>query len=248
MECPGWDSADFSAVTTMNMDSAFRSHPTVATDYPGMNGYGLTETFTFITVLKDQEMDVEDHGTVLPGNTLRIIDPVTGLPLPIGETGEITVKGPTLMRGYLGVSPEETFDEQGFFHTRDAGYFTRDGHLHWKGRLSDIIKTGGANVSPEEVDGVLFTHPAIQKSCTLGVPDEKLGELVVSCVIPREGQQLTEEGVRNWARESLASYKVPRKVLFFAEEELPLTGSNKIIRSEMKKIVIARLEAATVID
>lgn len=242
MECPGWNDADFSALARLNSNSAFHDHPTVNSDWRGLNGYGMTETFTFIAGVSGSENTKGSHGTIVPGNIVRIVDPVTGEVVPIGETGEIIVKGPTLTPGYLKSPPEKLFDKEGFLHTADAGYLTEDGHLFWKGRLGDIIKTGGANVSPTEVDEVLFEHPAIQSSCTVGVPHDTLGELVVSCVILREGAQLTEDELRQYAKQYLSSYKIPRRVLFFLEKELPVTGSNKFRRSDLRVIAAKRLE------
>lgn len=241
VECPAWNTADLSAVKYINKNSVMAAHPLIHTDWLQPNGYGLTETFTFVTGIAASENLRGSHGIVLPGNTMRIVDPDTGAILPMGETGEIIVKGPTLMPGYLKVPPEDTFDGEGFIHTADAGYLTEDGHLYWIGRLGDIIKTGGANVSPLEIDAVLVTHPAIQSVFTVGVPHDTLGEIVVSCVILREGQQLGEEELRAFAKQTLASYKVPRRVLFFSEEELPITGSNKIRRSELRGIAAARM-------
>jgi acyl-coenzyme A synthetase/AMP-(fatty) acid ligase len=202
----------------------------------------MTETFTFVTGFRGSDNTDNSYGPVLPGNTVRIVDPATGAILPMGETGEIIAKGPTLTPGYLKAPPEDLVDGEGFIHTADAGYLTPEGHLFWKGRLGDIIKTGGANVSPTEVDAVLVAHPAIQSVFSVGVPHETLGEIVVSCVILREGQHANEEVLRTFARQSLASYKVPRKVLFFTEEELPMTGSNKIQRVQLRKIASELLE------
>ncbi len=241
VECPGWNPADLSAVQYINKNSAMAAHPSIDTDWLQPNGYGLTETFTFVTGIAASENLHGSHGIVLPGNTLRIVDPDTGKILPMGETGEIIVKGPTLMPGYLKVPPENTFDGEGFIHTADAGHLSADGHLYWIGRLGDIIKTGGANVSPLEIDAVLVQHPAIQSVFTVGVPHDTLGEIVVSCVILREGCLLSEEELRAFAKQTLASYKVPRRVLFFTEEELPTTGSNKIRRSELRSITAQRM-------
>jgi fatty-acyl-CoA synthase len=177
----------------------------------------------------------------LGGNTVRIIEPTTGEVLPIGQTGEIVVKGPTLFKGYLKVPLEDTVDGDGFFHTADAGYIMENGHLYWKGRLSDIIKTGGANVSPQEVDAVIAKHPDLQAVFTVGIPDVSLGELVVSCVIARAGTTPDEASVQTFAKQTLASYKVPRRVLFFTDAELPMTGSNKIQRGQLKELVQKRL-------
>ena len=137
-----------------------------------------------------------EPGEPLPGNTLKIVDPLTGAIVPRGERGEIAVKGPTLMLGYIGIPLDETLDEEGFFRTGDGGYIDERGRLFWEGRLNDIIKTGGANVSPVEVDGVLADHPGVKVSQTVGVPHETLGEMVVACVVPQRGRD-ARRGVRS---------------------------------------------------
>ncbi len=241
-ECPGWASADLSALTYVDAELILATHPSIETTWRQPVGYGMTETFTFVTGCAGRLVTDNSHGPVLPGNIVRIVDPQTGATLPMGETGEIIAKGPTLTPGYLKVPPEDMLDREGFIHTADAGYFTADGNLAWKGRLGDIIKTGGANVSPTEIDAALMQHAAVQSVFSVGVPHDTLGEIVVSCVILREGQQLDEDAVRSFARESLASYKVPRRVLFFTEDELPMTGSNKIRRPALRELAAARLE------
>ena len=134
---------------------------------------------------------------------------------------------------------------QGFFATGDGGYIDEKGRLVWQGRLSDIIKTGGANVSPVEVDVELAAYPGVKRSLTVGVPHETLGELVVACVVPDEGQVLTEAGVREFLKERLASYKVPRRVLFLEESDLSETGSAKVKTSALRELVAKRLAAAS---
>jgi len=178
----------------------------------------------------------------LPGVTLKIVDPFTGVVVPRGEDGEICVKGPTLMLGYLGVPLAETLDDEGFFRTGDGGHLDETGRLYWEGRLSDIIKTGGANVSPLEVDEVLGSHPEVKVSHTVGVPHDTLGEVVVSCVVLQDSADLEAEEVRKFLRERLASYKVPRHVLFLREDELVLTGSAKIKSSDLRELAAKRLE------
>lgn len=244
MECPGWATADLSALVYVDKDGLLATHPTIHTDWQQPAGYGLTEAFTFVTGCAGKQNTDNSHGPVLPGNILRIVDPQSGEILPLGVTGEIIVKGPTLTCGYLGVPPEALFDREGFMHTADAGHVTPQGHLFWEGRLGDIIKTGGANVSPAEVDAVLVDHPAIQAAFTVGVPHETLGEIVVACVVLREGHAADASGVRNFAKHALASFKVPREVLFFTEEELPTTGSNKVRRSGLRELAAARLTAS----
>ncbi len=240
-ECPGWAGGDFSSIKRMVADSAFRDHPSVSTGWQGMNGYGCTETFTFVAAVSGEDYNETNQGTVWPGNTIRIVEPGGGTTLPIGETGEIIVKGPTLMLGYLKTNTEDCFDTEGFFHTGDAGYFSESGNLYWKGRLSDIIKTGGANVSPAEINEVLNQHPAVQFCHTVGIPDATFGELVVACVLLRDGATADEGELQAFAKASLASYKVPRKVLFFEESELPLTGSNKVKLAELRALATVRL-------
>ena len=130
----------------------------------------------------------------------------------------------------------------GVFRTGDGGWFDTEGRLHWEGRLNDIIKTGGANVSPIEIDSVIKTCPGVKVTQTVGVPHETLGELVVTCIVPHADAKLDEDGIRGFAREQLASFKVPRRVLFFAESDLELTGSAKIKTADLKALVVKRLE------
>jgi acyl-CoA synthetase (AMP-forming)/AMP-acid ligase II len=208
--------------------------------------YGSTETFTISTAYPactPDEVVAGSRGEVLPGNTVKIVDPLTGVVMPRGERGEIAVKGPTLMLGYLGVPVDETLDAEGFFRTGDGGYLDEAGRLYWDGRLSDVIKTGGANVSPSEVDAVLGTYPGVKVARTVGVPHDTLGEMVVGCVVPSEGSSADETSIRAWLKERLASYKVPRRILFFADEELSLTaGSAKIKLDSLRQLAAERLE------
>lgn len=240
-ECPGWNDADLSCFRYVDANLLLAKHPAVSSTWRQPNGYGMTETFTFVVGDAGDRVEPGTHGPVLAGNIVRVINPDTGEILPIGMSGEIIVKGPTLSPGYLKVPPEETFDADGFMHSGDCGHFTESGSLVWEGRLSDTIKTGGANVSPAEIDAVLNQHPSVQSSFTVGVPHDTLGEIVVACVLLREGMALDAESLRVFAKETLASYKVPRQVLFFDEHELPMTGSNKIQRPQLRELVQKRL-------
>ena len=183
------------------------------------------------------------HGLPFPGNSLKIVDPLSGIVLPVGDRGEIAVKGPTLMLGYLGIPLDETLDEEGYFRTGDGGYVDEAGRLFWEGRLNDIIKTGGANVSPLEIDSVIRDCPGVKVTQTVGVPHETLGEVVVACIVPHEGTALDEATVRNFVRDKLASYKVPRRVLFFGEGDLQLTGSAKVKTGDLRNLAAKTLAA-----
>jgi fatty-acyl-CoA synthase len=216
----------------------------VSTQWREPRAYGSTEAFTLITVFPAgtaDEVAADSHGRPTAGSTIKIIDALGSTPVPLGERGEIAIKGPTLMLGYVGIPLDETLDEEGFFRTGDGGYLDGEGRLFWEGRLNDIIKTGGANVSPLEIDEVIRQCPGVKVTQTVGVPDDLLGELVVSCIVPVEGAFVDEAQVRAFAREQLASYKVPRRVLLFCEEELKTTGSAKIKTADLRKLASERL-------
>jgi acyl-CoA synthetase (AMP-forming)/AMP-acid ligase II len=244
-----WGEVDLSALTYIDVDSPIARHPTVKTSWiEPRHAYGNTETLTLSTgypANTSREMAGNSHGPPLPGNSLKIVDPLTGTVVPIGVRGEIAVKGPTLMLGYLGVPLDETLDDAGYFRTGDSGYVDAAGRLFWEGRLSDIIKTGGANVSPIEIDSVIKDCPGVKVTQTVGVPHETLGEIVVTCIVRHEGATLDEAAVRTFAGVKLASYKVPRRVLFFTAGDLRRTGSNKLIINDLRKLITVTLETET---
>ncbi len=237
---PNYGATDLSAMRYVDAQTPIAQHPTVNTDWrEPRHAYGCTETFTLITVLPGNasEDEVEgSHGRPTGGSTVKIVDPLSGQIVPIGARGEIAVKGPTLMLGYLGKPLDETLDAEGFYRTGDGGWLDAEGRLHWEGRLSDIIKTGGANVSPLEIDDVIRALPGVKIAQTVGIPDDLLGELIVTCVVPHDGVTLSEDAIRSSARESLAAYKVPRRVLFLSEEVIGVTGSNKIKTSDLRQL------------
>src|SRR5262249_40210992 len=117
------------------------------------------------------------------------------------------------------------------------------GRLFWEGRLTDIIKTGGANVSPVEIDGVLATCPGVKIGQTVGVPHDTLGEMVVTCVVPQGDAVLEEAGIREFLKERLGSYKVRRRVLFFRQDELSMTGTAKVKSAALRELAAKRLAA-----
>lgn len=241
---PNWLSADLSSLQQVTKGEIMMQHPTVKMDWEMPNAFGTTETMTILTSFRHGELENQNprnFGSVLPGNTLKIVDPRNGRIVPLGERGEVCIKGPTLMKGYIGKAPEEVFDEDGYYHTGDGGYVDEKGHLYWEGRLNDIIKTGGANVSPEEVDSVIARIPGVKRTQTVGVPHDTLSEMVVSCIVPLEGAQLDEQSLIARLREELASYKVPRRILFFREEEYALTGNEKVKASELREKAVQRL-------
>ncbi len=238
---------DLSSLRYVGETSPLRAHPTVKSTWQEpVSSYGNTETFTMTTVYPSgtpAAVATGNHGVPLPGNTVRVVDSESGRPLQRGETGEIAVKGPTLMLGYLRVPREDTFDDEGFFRTGDCGFVDDEGRLHWHGRLSDIIKTGGANVSPLEIDAVITECPGVKIAATVGIPHPTLGEIVVACVVPEAGASLDESKVRAFVSKRLSSYKVPRRVLLVQESDLTLTGSNKVKTAPLRELAARRVAA-----
>jgi acyl-CoA synthetase (AMP-forming)/AMP-acid ligase II len=243
---PKWAGADLSALHYVTYGTTMMNHPTVKTDWRMCPAFGTTETLTINTAVEANTPEEEyrgSYGKPLPGNILKIFDPLTGEIVPRGERGEIALKGPTLMIGYIGKGLEETFDEEGFFCTGDGGYVDDQGYLFWEGRLTEIIKTGGANVSPIEIDSTISTFPGVKITQTVGVPHPTLGEIVVSCIVPQEDGALDTAALLGFLKARLASFKVPREILFFREEELSVTGSGKVKFQILREMAAKRLAA-----
>lgn len=259
VEDPAYHEVDLSSLHYVGEASPLRKHPTVRSTWQEpVSAYGSTETLTLSTAHPsgtDPAFVQGNHGLPLPGNILRIVEPVVdpdtseldpkaGRVMKRGEFGQITVKGPTLMLGYLRKPLEDTFDDDGFFRSGDGGFVDDEGRLHWEGRLNDIVKTGGANVSPLEVDKVVSTCKGVKLAATVGVAHAELGEVVVTLVVreaTRAGEALDESGVRRFAAEQLSSYKVPRRVLFILEAELEFTATNKPRRGPLRTLAAKRL-------
>ena len=242
---PEFQKVNLSSLRYVGETCAMRTHPTVKTDWQEpVAAYGNTETFTLSTIHfsgTDPSIMQGNHGAPLPGNTIRIVDPITGKLLKRNEVGEIAVKGPTMMLGYLRTVPEDLFDDEGFFRTGDGGFVDDAGRLHWQGRLNDIIKTGGANVSPLEIDAILRECPGVKIAATVGVPHETLGEIVVACIVSKPDATLDEATIRAFVSKRLSSYKVPRRVLFVSESDITLTSSNKVKTAPLRELAARRL-------
>ena len=237
-EHPDWASTDLSSCTKVFGKSVFTRHPTVTGD-PTWNmpvGYGMSETSSFFTGLPHwTARDVfrkGSYGRLLPGNELRVILPETGQSLGPNEVGELVVRGPTLMEHYVRQTRADCFDADGFYHTGDVGYFDDDGLVYWSGRRTEMIKTGGANVSPAEIEVQLQAFEPVKLSRAVGIPDDERDEIVVLCVELKEGATATEAEVQAFLRDRLAGYKVPTRVLFFADGGIPLNRSGTKVKDE----------------
>ena len=244
VDAPGWAGADLSSLKYIPRGEMIWEHPTVDTSWDVPMAFGTTETMTVCTgFAADTPAEVyqDSMGAPLPGNVVKMVDQDSGEVVPMGMIGEFCIKGPTLMSGYLGKAPEECFDAEGFYHTGDGGYIDEMGRFFWSGRLTDMIKTGGANVAPLEVDEVIVKFPGVKRTQTVGVPDRLLGEMVVSCIVLVDGASLSEADIQAFVKKEVASFKVPRRVLFFSDDDYALTGNEKIKTSDLRALAVARL-------
>ena len=202
-----------------------------------VQGYGLTEAAPGATLLRpaDGLRKLGSAGTVCFFSDVRIID-AAGDPVTDGEPGEVLVQGPNVTAGYWR-SPQATdaaFVGQGWLRTGDLARWDDEGHLHVVGRLKDMFISGGENVYPAEVEGAISTHPAVEESAVIGVPDERWGEVGRAVVTLRPGTTLDEEELLGHLRGRLAGYKVPRTVVFV--DQLPHNGSGKLVKAAVRNL------------
>jgi fatty-acyl-CoA synthase len=247
---PNWTVADLSSLKYVPRGELLFDHSTITTSWRVPMAFGTTETMTICTAVTGDAEAIaaaDCCGKPLPGNILKIVDPRTGVILPRGARGEMCIKGPTLMSGYLGKARETCFDAEGFYCTGDGGRVDAQGRFFWEGRLTDMVKTGGANVAPDEVDQIIANYPGVKRSKTVGVPDDLLGELVVACIVPVSGAQIDAALLTAHLRDRLASFKVPRKLLFFKDEDFALTGNEKIKTADIRLLAATRLEKKDVL-
>ena len=209
-----------------------------------ITGYGLTECYGH-SVQTDAwdpiETKIRNVGRPLPGVELKIVDPATRCVLTPGAPGEICLRG-HVTPGYYN-DPERTreaLDEEGWFHTGDVGVIDEDGSLLFKGRFKELIRTGGINVSPADVEDVLLAHPDVQQAVVVGVPDATREEIVAAMVVPRPGAALDPEELIAHCRRTAASFKVPRFIQVIEAHEIPLTDTGKIHKSRATELLARR--------
>ena len=212
--------------------------------------YGMSETATCVTAARwddAEERRIGSFGTALEGMQIRIVDPESGAESGSGATGEILVKGPTLMEGYYKVPRTETLDANGYLKTGDLGYLDESGALHFATRLKDVIKTAGVNVAAVEVEEALERHPAVHSAHVVGVPDPVRGENIAACVVLDSGADASAEELQAFCRESLAAYKVPRHVVFLSAPEVPRTGTGKVSKAALRDLAM-RLSGERIVE
>jgi long-chain acyl-CoA synthetase len=179
-------------------------------------------------------------GVPLPDIEVRITDAEMGFDtLPAGQVGEILIRAPNLMQCYWQ-RPEETANaiRDGWLFTGDLGYLDEDGYLFIVDRKKDLIKPGGKQVWPREVEEVIATHPAVDEVGVAGVPDERMGEVVKAWVVLKAGKQVTGGQLRAYCKQNLAAYKVPRQIEF--RDSLPKSGVGKVLRRELVRLEDSR--------
>jgi len=202
-----------------------------------LQGYGLTETspVTHCTPNDPIRIKMGSVGPSVRSTQVKIIDPVAGGPLGVLEEGEICIRGPQVMRGYLN-NPEATakmIDAEGWLHTGDIGYVDDDGYLFIVDRLKELIKYKGMQVAPAELEGLLLTHPAIADAAVIPVPDEEAGEVPKAFVVLKAGQTLSAEDVMTFIGGKVAPHKKIRRVAFV--NEIPKSASGKILRRILRE-------------
>ncbi len=214
--------------------------------------YGMTETapVSFLTRPEDTfDRRVSTVGTVLPHVEAKIIDPATGLTAPLATPGEVCTRGYLVMQGYWE-NPDataEAVDRAGWMHTGDLGTIEAEGYLNIVGRIKDMVIRGGENLYPVEIEEVLFQHPAVASAQVIGVPDERMGEELMAWVVVREVGALTEDELKDFCKDRIAHFKVPRYVKFV--DEYPMTVTGKVQKFLMRQMAIEELglEAAAAV-
>ena len=207
------------------------------------NVYGSTETYGNCAVTDASDplpLRLGSQGRPLPGMTIRALDLKTQRPLPPGAIGEFAVGGYITPGYYRAPELNETaFDADGFFLTGDLGSVGTDGRIRFHGRIKEMIKTGGINVAPLEVEEVLLQHPDIVQAHVVGLPDLAKGEIVAAAVELRGGAAIDHPAVLAFCRERLANYKVPTRLVFRTAEELPRTPTGKIHKPSLVRELAA---------
>ena len=206
--------------------------------------YGMTETSPVSTQTRigvPFEKQIHSVGTIQDHLEIKIINPDTKAIVPRGESGELCTRGYSVMLKYWN-SPQATaqvIDEQRWMHSGDLAMMDEDGYIHISGRIKDLIIRGGENISPKEIEDFLYTYEGVMDAQVIGVPSKKFGEEVMAWIKPNEGVTLTEEELRNFCKDRIAHYKVPRYWKFV--NEFPMTISGKIRKVEMREIAAEEL-------
>ena len=244
---PDCQSTDRSSLRTGLLAAGLASSETVARltqELLCRTGWGMTEVGVgaSMSYLDSSEDDrCLGSGYPLPGYEFKVVDPESRAELPPSEMGELCVRTYAMMQGYYK-KPEETaqaIDQEGWFRTGDVATIRDDGFVRFMGRYKELLKVGGENVDPVEVEALLLGHPAVAEAQVVGVPDERLSEVVCACIVPVDGQEVSAGGLIDYCRGKLASFKLPRHVLFM--EGYPMTPSGKVQKFKLRELAEEKL-------
>ncbi|HHZ6872955.1 long-chain-fatty-acid--CoA ligase FadD2 [Pseudomonas aeruginosa] len=240
MEHPGFKDVDFSNLKLTNsggtaLVSATAERWKGVTGCTVVEGYGLTECSPVVTTNPyGEQARLGTVGIPVVGTTLKVIDE-EGNELPVGERGELCVKGPQVMKGYWQrpEATEEILDAEGWLKTGDIAVIDEDGFVRIVDRKKDLILVSGFNVYPNEIEDVVMAHPKVASCAAVGIPDEKSGEAVKLFVVARD-PSLSVEELKAYCKENLTGYKIPRQIVL--KDALPMTPVGKILRRELREI------------
>jgi acyl-CoA synthetase (AMP-forming)/AMP-acid ligase II len=198
------------------------------------NVYGISEASPNVTIADADDPPAmrQTCGRPHSGTEVRIVA-LDGGTAPAGESGLIEVRGPCVMKGYLD-DPEQTaatVSADGWLTTGDRGHLDADGNLVYEGRAKDMLRVGGENVAPAEIEAVLLAHPELAAAAVVGVPHDRLVEVPAAFVVPHPGRAVSPEQVTEHVAQALAPHKVPRLVI--VTDELPMTGSGKVRKHQL---------------
>ena len=198
---------------------------------PILEAYGATENTGGITANLMEKRKVGSIGLPFSGIEVKIFDDDDN-ELPPGETGEIVIKGKTLMKGYLN-KPEATAEtiKGGWFHSGDVGYVDDDGFFFIVDRKKEMIIRGGVNIYPKELEATIYTHPMVKEVAVIPESDKKYGQVAKACIVLKRGEEATEEEIREFCKKNMATYKVPEYIIF--REGLPTSAVGKILKKEL---------------
>ncbi|MBA7702464.1 Long-chain-fatty-acid--CoA ligase [subsurface metagenome] len=219
--------------------------------FPGVsfiNAFGQTETASTITTLGPEDHVItgteeerekklkrlSSIGKPMSDVEMKVVDE-EGRELSLGQVGEIVARGPRVMTGYWKdeEKTEKTIDKEGWVHTSDMGYMDEDGYFFLAGRATDMIIRGGENISPEEVEAVLHSHPKIEEAAVIGVPDEEWGEQPIAVIVLKSGETATPDEIIEHCRARISSFKRPRSVIFV--NELPRNPMGKVLKRVLRE-------------
>jgi fatty-acyl-CoA synthase len=206
--------------------------------------YGMTETSPVSCQSSTDtplERRVSTVGKVQPHLEIKIVDPDTGAIVPRGRPGELCTRGYSVMHGYWGDEEKtrEAIDAEGWMHTGDLATMDEEGYVNIVGRIKDMVIRGGENIYPREIEEFLYRHPKVQDVQVVGVPDTKYGEELCAWIIPRPGQTITEDEIRDFCRGQIAHYKIPRYIRFV--DAFPMTVTGKIQKFRIRDIMKEQL-------